>query len=149
MKELQKASQVTLDCLDFDANIPNQPWEHHMIKSSEDEGFQLTTLAIYDHICWGDVYQLGFLMNKDHDLRFFHLNVARFFSPSNNQFLISARSGILPWWQGVMLAVVLLPLHYQALSCQSFTMNSHGLRFIDSLMAGSQGFQGAGYLEYL
>ena len=112
----------------FRISLGNITW----LKALKMKGFSWWLLP-YTIIYVGEMFiNLVFSWTKDHDLRFFHLNVARFFSPSKNQFLTSARSGTLSWWQGVMLAIVLLPLHYQALSCQSFTMNSRGLYFIDS-----------------
>lgn len=71
-----------------------------------------------------------FIWTKDDDLRFFQMWLCLFTFQKLSFWLQPPET--ISWWQGVMLAVVLLPLHYQAPSCQSFTIDSDGFRFIDS-----------------
>lgn len=75
---------------------------------------------------------IGFLITwtKDNYLRFFQTWLGLFTFQKLSFWLQHPET--ISWWQGVMLAVVLLPLHYQASSCQSFTIDSDGLGFIDS-----------------
>lgn len=81
------SSRLTLDCVDADASISNQSWEHHMMESSDADGYELMHLAIY----WGDVYQHWFSLHMNKGWWFAFLsNVAMFVHLPKTQFLTSA-----------------------------------------------------------